>query len=53
MPDPLSDLQRLGQEFDADGVLPDGKLVAHYAKTALVTAYETREVPPLLPDYSS
>lgn len=40
-------------EFLAAIVLPDGKLVAHYAKTALVTAYETREVPPLLPDYSS
>ena len=39
-------------EFLANIVLPDGKLVAYYARDALLTAYETREVPPLLPDYT-
>lgn len=39
-------------EFLANIVLPDGKLVAHYTKDALLTAYETGTAPPLLPDYS-
>lgn len=40
-------------EFLANIVLPDGKLVAHHARGALAAAYERREMPPLLPDYSS
>jgi len=40
-------------EFLANIVLPDGKLVSQHVRPHLATAYETRETPPLLPDYSS
>lgn len=40
-------------EFLANIVLPDGKLVAQHVRPHLITAYETRETPPLLPDYSA
>lgn len=39
-------------EFLANIVMPDGRLVAHHARIAIATAYETGETPPLLPDYS-
>lgn len=40
-------------EFLANIVLPDGRLLAQHVRPGLITAYETREVPPLLPDYSA
>ena len=40
-------------EFLAHIVLPDGKLVGSQARVALAAAYEGREMPPLLPDYSA
>ena len=40
------------EEFLANIVLPDGSLVGHQARVALAAAYEGREMPPLLPDYS-
>ncbi len=40
-------------EFLANIVLPDGKLVSQHARLAIATAYETRETPMLLPDYSA
>lgn len=39
-------------EFLANIVLPDGKLVGQQARAALAAAYEGRTMPPLLPDYS-
>lgn len=41
------------EEFLANIVLPDGKLVGPQARASLAAAYEGREMPPLLPDYSA
>jgi hypothetical protein len=40
-------------EFLANIVLPDGKLVGQHVRARIAQAYETRETPPLLPDYSA
>lgn len=40
-------------EFLANVVLPDGKLVGQEIRARLATAYETGEMPRLLPDYSA
>lgn len=40
-------------EFLANIVLPDGKLVGTYAKVSLAQAYEGKPMPPLLPDFSA
>lgn len=40
-------------EFLANIVMPDGQLVAHYVRPRLATAYESGEIPPMLPDYSA
>lgn len=40
-------------EFMANIVLPDGKLLSQHVKPRLLQAYETREVPAFLPDYTS
>lgn len=39
-------------EFLGNIVLPDGSLVSQQVRPALIAAYEGREMPPLLPDYS-
>lgn len=39
-------------EFLANIVMPDGRLVAHHVRPCIATAYQTGEMPPLLPDYS-
>lgn len=39
-------------EFLANIVMPDGRLLAHHIRTQIATAYETGETPPLLPDYT-
>lgn len=39
-------------EFLGNVVLPDGRLVSQQARPAIAAAYEGREMPPLLPDYS-
>lgn len=40
-------------EFLANIVLPDGKLVAQHVKPHLITAYGTGTTPQLLPDYTA
>lgn len=40
-------------EFMANIVLPDGSLVGAMVQPRIATAYETREMPDLLPDYSN
>lgn len=40
-------------EFLANIVMPDGQLVSQHVRPRLAVAYETRDTPPLLPDYSS
>ena len=40
------------QEFLGNIVLPDGKSVAHHVRPRIATAYETGEMPPMLPDFS-
>ena len=40
-------------EFLANIVLPDGALVGQQVRGSIAKAYETREMPPLLPDYSA
>lgn len=40
-------------EFLANIVLPDGKLVGQEVRRQIAHAYETREMPMLLPDYST
>ena len=39
-------------EFLANIVLPDGKLVLQHIRPKLIEAYESGQTPPLLPDYS-
>lgn len=39
-------------EFLGNIVLPDGRLLSQHVKPHLITAYETGEIPPMLPDYS-
>jgi hypothetical protein len=39
-------------EFLAHIVLPDGKTIADHVRPALVRAYDSGKVPPLLPNYS-
>ncbi len=39
-------------EFLANVVLPDGQLVGAQVRPAIAAAYEGRDMPPLLPDYS-
>ena len=39
-------------EFLGNIVLPDGRLLSQHVKPHLSTAYETGEIPPMLPDYS-
>ena len=39
-------------EFLANIVLPDGQLVGNAIRPAIASAYETGDLPPLLPDYS-
>lgn len=39
-------------EFLGNIALPDGRLVSQQVRPALIAAYEGREMPPLLPDYS-
>jgi hypothetical protein len=39
-------------EFLANVVLPDGKLVAQQVRPSIAAAYEGREMPPMLPDYT-
>lgn len=40
-------------EFLANIVLPDGKLVGQQTRQAIAAAYEGRTMPPLLPDYTA
>lgn len=40
------------EEFLANIVMPDGRLVAEHVRPRIATAYETGEMPALLPDYS-
>lgn len=40
-------------EFLANIVLPDGKLVGQQVRPAIAAAYEGRDMPALLPDYTS
>jgi hypothetical protein len=40
-------------EFLANIVLPDGKLVGQQTRQAIAAAYEGLDMPPLLPDYSA
>lgn len=40
-------------EFLANVVLPDGKLVGQEVRSRIATAYQTGEMPRLLPDYSA
>lgn len=40
-------------EFLANIVLPDGKLVGQQTRQSIAAAYEGRSMPPMLPDYSS
>ena len=39
-------------EFLANIVLPDGKLVSHHMRPRIASAYKTGQMPPMLPDYS-
>lgn len=39
-------------EFLANIVLPDGKLVSQQVRPAIAAAYEGRDMPPMLPDYT-
>lgn len=39
-------------EFLANIVLPGGQLVGQWMRPQIAHAYETREMPPMLPDYS-
>jgi hypothetical protein len=39
-------------EFLANIVMPDGRLVAHHVRPRIANAYETGTMPALLPDYS-
>lgn len=39
-------------EFMANIVMPDGRLVSDHVRPRIATAYETGNMPPLLPDYS-
>lgn len=39
-------------EFLANIVLPDGALVGRQVRPAIAAAYEGRDMPPMLPDYS-
>lgn len=38
-------------EFLANIVMPDGKLVSQHIRPAIASAYESGKMPPLLPDY--
>ena len=41
------------EEFLANIVLPDNTLVGTQARVAIAAAYDGRDMPPLLPDYSA
>lgn len=40
-------------EFMANIVMPDGRSVSEHVRPRITSAYETGDMPPLLPDYSS
>lgn len=40
-------------EFLANVVLPDGRLVGQEVREKIANAYESREMPQLLPDYTA
>jgi hypothetical protein len=40
-------------EFMANIVLPDGRSVSEHVRPRIASAYETGDMPPMLPDYSS
>lgn len=40
------------EEFLANIVMPDGRLVAEHVRPRIAAAYETGDMPPMLPDYS-
>lgn len=40
------------EEFLANIVMPDGRLVAEHVRPRIATAYETGKMQPMLPDYS-
>jgi len=40
-------------EFMANIVMPDGRTVSEHVRPRIATAYESGEMPPLLPDYSA
>lgn len=48
-----SGVQTFEDAFLANIVMPDGKLLSQHVRPRIATAYKTRELPPLLPDYSS
>lgn len=45
-------ISQLEDEFLANIVLPDGKLLGQIIRPQIATSYETGNMPPLLPDYS-
>lgn len=48
-----SGVMQFEDEFLANIVLPDGRLVGQEVRKQIAHAYETREMPMLLPDYSA
>ena len=45
-------ISTLEREFLADTIMPDGQTVAEWAEPQLAKAYESGQMPKLLPDYS-
>ena len=39
-------------EFMANIVMPDGRSVSEHVRPRITSAYETGDMPPLLPDYT-
>lgn len=48
----VSGIQIFEDAFMANIVMPDGKVLAQHVRQKIASAYETGEMPPMLPDYS-
>ena len=49
----VSGVQSFEDGFMANVVMPDGQLLGHHVRKSIAHAYETTEILPMLPDYSS
>ena len=45
-------ISSIEREFLADTIMPDGQTVAEWVEPQLAKAYESGQMPKLLPDYS-